>query len=74
MLNFKSVDFYIYGCVPAEIMTTASELRLKIGKLNTNKIEETGKMKAKRIDNNKMDISAIYAAKGNQNIIHCSAT
>jgi len=73
MLNFKSVDFYIYGCGSAEIMTTASELRLKIGKLNTNKIEETGKMKAKMIDNNKMDISAIYASKGNQNIFRCSA-
>jgi hypothetical protein len=55
-------------------MATASELRLKMGKLNTNMIEETGKMEAKRIDNNKMDISAIYAAKGTQNIIHCSAT
>ncbi|RHN63782.1 hypothetical protein MtrunA17_Chr4g0062041 [Medicago truncatula] len=30
-------------------------------------IEETGKMKAKRNDNNKMDISAIYAAKGLSN-------
>jgi hypothetical protein len=74
MLNFKSVDFYIYDCVPVEIMTTASELRMKMGKLNTNLIEETGKVKAKRIDNNKMDISAIYASKGNQNIIHSSAT
>jgi hypothetical protein len=55
-------------------MATASELRLKMGKLNTNMIEETGKMEAKRIDNNKMDISAIFAAKGTQNIIHCSAT
>ncbi|PNX86970.1 hypothetical protein L195_g043053 [Trifolium pratense] len=34
-----------------------------MGKLNTNMIEETGKMEAKRIDNNKLDISAIYAAK-----------
>ncbi|AES91356.1 putative centromere protein Mis12 [Medicago truncatula] len=50
-----------------EIMTTASELQLKIGKLTTNKIEGTGKMKAKRIDNNKMDISAIYASKGLSN-------
>jgi hypothetical protein len=45
-----------------------------MGKVDTNMIEETGKTKAKRIDNNKMDISAIYAAKGNQNIIHCSET
>ncbi|WJX95655.1 hypothetical protein P8452_76946 [Trifolium repens] len=50
-----------------EIMATASELRLKMGKLNTNMIEETGKMEAKRIDNNKMDISAIFAAKGLSN-------
>ncbi|CAJ2634946.1 unnamed protein product [Trifolium pratense] len=50
-----------------EIMATASELRLKMGKLNTNMIEETRKMEAKRIDNNKMDISAIYAAKGLSN-------
>ncbi|KEH32067.1 hypothetical protein MTR_4g110120 [Medicago truncatula] len=48
-------------------MITASELRMKMGKLNTNMIEETGKVKAKRIDNNKMDISAIYAAKGLSN-------
>ncbi|PNX96637.1 hypothetical protein L195_g019847 [Trifolium pratense] len=48
-------------------MATASELRLKMGKLNTNMIEETRKMEAKRIDNNKMDISAIYAAKGLSN-------
>ena len=69
-----SVDFYIYDCVPVEIMTTPSELRMKMGKVDTNMIEETGKMKAKMIDNNKMDISAIYVAKGNQNIIHCSET
>ncbi|GAU19005.1 hypothetical protein TSUD_193430 [Trifolium subterraneum] len=50
-----------------EIMATASELRLKMGELNTNMIEETGKMEAKRIDNNKMDTSAIYAAKGLSN-------
>ena len=45
-----------------------------MGKVDTNMIEETGKVKAKRIDNNKMDIYAIYAAKGSQNIIHWSET
>ncbi|XP_012574329.1 protein MIS12 homolog [Cicer arietinum] len=50
-----------------EIMATASELRIKMGKLNTNMIEETAKMKAKRIDSSEMDISALNAAKGLSN-------
>ncbi|CAI8610306.1 unnamed protein product [Vicia faba] len=41
-----------------EVLTTAQELRRKIGKRNTNMIEETEEMKAKRFNNNKMDTSA----------------
>nr|XP_004508604.1 protein MIS12 homolog [Cicer arietinum] len=50
-----------------EIMATASELRMQMGKLNTNMIEETAKMKAKRIDSSEMDISALNGAKGLSN-------
>lgn len=55
-------------------MTTASELRMKMGKLNPDMIEETEQMKAKRIYGAEMDLSAINPAKGNQNIIHCFET
>ncbi|RDY10182.1 Protein MIS12-like protein [Mucuna pruriens] len=47
-----------------EMVTTASELGMKMGKLNSNKIEETEQMKTKRIYSTEMDLSAINPAKG----------
>ncbi|XP_058732895.1 protein MIS12 homolog [Vicia villosa] len=41
-----------------EVLTTARELRLKIGKQNTNMIEETEEMKARSFNNYTMDTSA----------------
>lgn len=60
--------------IPIEIVTTASELGTKMGKLNSSMIEETDQTKTKRIYSTEMDLSAINPAKGNQNTPHCSAT
>lgn len=51
-----------------EIVTTASELRMKMGKLNSSMIEETDQMKTKRIYGTEMDLSAINTAKGLSNV------
>lgn len=50
-------------------MNTASELGMKMGKLNSSMIEETDKMKTKRIYSKDIDLSAINTAKGNQNAL-----
>jgi len=60
--------------IATEIVTTASELGTKLGKLNSSMIEETDQMKTKSIYSPEMDLSAVHSAKGNQNFIHCSAT
>jgi len=60
--------------IAIEIVTTASELRTKMGKLNSSMIEETDQMKTKGIYSSEMDLSAVHSAKGDQNFIHCSAT
>ncbi|XP_020228239.1 protein MIS12 homolog isoform X1 [Cajanus cajan] len=51
-----------------EIMTTASELGMKMGKLNSSMIEETDQMKIKKIYSTEMDLSAINSAKGLSNL------
>lgn len=60
--------------IPIEIVTTASELGTKMGKLNSSMIEETDQTKTKRIYSTQMDPSAINPVKGNQNTPHCSTT
>ncbi|BAT76462.1 Protein MIS12-like protein [Vigna angularis] len=50
-----------------EIVTTASELGMKLGKLNSSMIEETDQMKTKRIYSTEMDLSAVHSAKGLSN-------
>jgi len=60
--------------IAIEIVATASELEMKMGKLNSSMIEETDQMKTKRIYSTEMDLSAVRSAKGKQNFIHCSAT
>ncbi|CAJ1944286.1 unnamed protein product [Sphenostylis stenocarpa] len=47
-----------------EIVTTASELGVKIGKLNSSMIEETDQMKTKGIYSTELDLSAVHSAKG----------
>ncbi|TKY54971.1 chromosome, centromeric region [Spatholobus suberectus] len=54
--------------IPIEIVTTASELGMKMGKLNSSMIEETDQMKTKRIYSTEMDLSAINPAKGLSNM------
>lgn len=51
-----------------EIVNTASELGMKMGKLNSSMIEETDKMKTKRIYSEDIDLSAINTAKGFSNV------
>ncbi|QCD80767.1 protein MIS12 homolog [Vigna unguiculata] len=50
-----------------EIVTTASELGTKLGKLNSSMIEETDQMKTKSIYSPEMDLSAVHSAKGLSN-------
>ncbi|KAL9328508.1 hypothetical protein ACSQ67_003511 [Phaseolus vulgaris] len=50
-----------------EIVATASELEMKMGKLNSSMIEETDQMKTKRIYSTEMDLSAVHSAKGLSN-------
>ncbi|KAK7265056.1 hypothetical protein RJT34_32672 [Clitoria ternatea] len=50
-----------------ELVTTASELQMKMGKLNTSMIGETEQMKTKRIYSSEMDLSAINPANGLSN-------
>ncbi|KAL9326316.1 hypothetical protein ACSQ67_006961 [Phaseolus vulgaris] len=50
-----------------EIVATASELEMKMGKLNSSMIEETDQMKTKRIYSTEMDLSAVRSAKGLSN-------
>ncbi|KAK7330234.1 hypothetical protein VNO77_24422 [Canavalia gladiata] len=51
-----------------ELVTTTSELGMKMGKLNTNMTEETEHMKTKRIYGTEMDLPAINPAKGLSNV------
>ncbi|KAL2645812.1 hypothetical protein AAZV13_05G014600 [Glycine max] len=51
-----------------EIVTTASELGTKMGKLNSSMIEETDQTKTKRIYSTQMDPSAINPVKGLSNM------
>ncbi|KAI9108513.1 hypothetical protein K1719_020397 [Acacia pycnantha] len=51
-----------------EIVTTASELAKKIGKLNTSVAEGTEQMNTKGISNHKENPSATYYAKGLSNV------
>ncbi|WVZ09362.1 hypothetical protein V8G54_013892 [Vigna mungo] len=60
LVNYKNIEFL-------EIVTTASELGMKLGKLNSSLIEETDQMKTKRIYSTEMDLSAVHSAKGLSN-------
>ncbi|KAJ1394723.1 hypothetical protein SESBI_33973 [Sesbania bispinosa] len=51
-----------------EIVKTASELGMKMGKLNTNMIEESEQMKTKRVYSTEIDLSAINPTKGLSNV------
>lgn len=54
------------------MMKTASELRTKIGKLKTRKIEETEHNKADKIYNPHRDPSMMGIGKGNSYGVFCS--
>ncbi|RZC10490.1 Protein MIS12-like isoform B [Glycine soja] len=67
MLRIHTVDIFKL-LIPIEIVTTASELGTKMGKLNSSMIEETDQTKTKRIYSTQMDPSAINPVKGLSNM------